>query len=548
MQGFGQRAKNYFQYSIIADAMILIRESVMGGITSIIEYDQSLKNLQAIMQATDDEVRQMGVAMEDVASSTKFSATEVAEGMQILGQAGLSAKETVNTIGAVADLATGTLTDMSTSVDLITTALRVFGIQSENSAHVADVFANAVNGSKLTIDKLRTAMNYVGPIAASAGVSLEETAASMMTLANSGQRASTIGTGLRRMLAELVDPSKKMQEAAARAGISLSELNPEANDLSDVLRSLGVVISDTDTAFDLFGKRGAAAALSLTKNVSGGFASMLESANRFGTASEMAEKQMEGLGVSFKNLQDKLKLIAIALGKAGSITALKAFADMARALADALVWLIDNAIAPLISVFKPLTDIFKVMPPLMQAIVVIVTLLTLKFSLLSKAIAFFTITSAPSAFASLATSAGTATAGVGTLTGAVTILRTAIATLLGPVGLIVVGIGSLAAAYLLLTENTDNQIASFEKLRQEIDNNITSVDAFIVQVAGMADKDLSDAELLKFMDQLTDKFPELSAEVYGAEDPIRAAAIALEELKKSLQDQAYEESIKGLDG
>jgi TP901 family phage tail tape measure protein len=554
-QELGKRLKNYVMYRIIADSVIAAKEAFTGASEAIIDYDQSLKNLQAIMQATDDEVRQMGVAIEDVASGTKFSAQEVADGMQILGQAGLTSAEAVSSIQAVADLATGTLTNMSTSVDLVTTSLRVFGIQAKDSAHVADVFANAVNGSKLTIDKLRTAMNYVGPIAKSAGVSLEETSAAMMTLANSGQRASTIGTGLRRMFAELIDPSEKMTAAAERAGISLDELNPSANDLSDVLRSLGVVITDADVAFDLFGKRGAAAVLSLTNDVTGGFEAMMHTTNRFGTAAAMAKKQMEGLGVSFKNLQDKIKLVAIAMGKAGMISAMKVFVDMLRDLADSTVWLIDNAIAPLLGTLKPLGNIFAALPAVIQATAVAVGVLALQFKGLSGAVAFLGNTSIVARFKSAgaaASEAGIAAAAASPrfykLAGAFSAVRTAIASLLGRLGLIGAAIIGLAAAYALLTENTDKQIASFEKIRNEIDNNITSVDAFSAEVEAMSNRKLADGELIKFLDQLTDKFPELSAEVYGAEDPLLAAADALDKLKKSLNDQKYEEAIKGLDG
>ena len=118
----------------------------------------------------------MGETIKQVASTTKFSAAEVAEGMRIIGQAGFSAAEAIQTMQAVSDLATGTLSSMASTVDLVTTAMQVFKIDASESASVADVFANAVNRSKLTIDKLRTSFNYVGPIARDVGVSFKETA------------------------------------------------------------------------------------------------------------------------------------------------------------------------------------------------------------------------------------------------------------------------------------------------------------------------------------------------------------------------------------
>jgi len=315
-KGFGERLTNYIQYRVIADTVMKMQDAFFGAITVIKDFDQSLKDLQAITGATNSEVAVMGEKIISVAKNTKFSASEVAAGMVILGQAGLSASETVNTIAAVSDLATGTLSDMSTSVDLVSTAMSVFEISADRASYVSDVFANAINKSKLDVDKLRTALNYVGPVAQEAGVSFEEVSASMMTLANSGQRASTIGTGLRRLFSDLVDPPEKLAAAVGKAGLSLTDLDPRIHSLSTVLTNLNLVVHDSQQAFDIFGRYGANAVLAL-KGADSGFAEMLRTVSESGTAARMAAVQVEGLGVIFKNLKDRVEILGISLGNAG---------------------------------------------------------------------------------------------------------------------------------------------------------------------------------------------------------------------------------------
>ncbi len=339
---FAEKVKTVLQFRLISEAILNLKSAINSGVTSIVEYDQALKDLQAITGATSLEVAQMGMKILEVASTTKFSASEVASGMRTIGQAGFSASEAVETMQAVSDLATGTLSDMGTTVDLVTTAMRVYRIDASESAMVSDVFANAVNRSKLTVDKLRTAMNYVGPIARDSGVSFKELAASMGTLANSGLRASTIGTGLRRVFAELIDPSKKLTEASREAGVALSELDPRTSSLSDVMRNLSLVVDDAQVAFDVFGKRGASAVLALSSAESN-FDSMLQTISAQGTAAQQAAIQMEGLGVSFKNLQDKIGLLAIALGDAGIADAMRILIDLARDLVDVFTNIINNS-------------------------------------------------------------------------------------------------------------------------------------------------------------------------------------------------------------
>jgi len=348
LRTFSDKVRTVLEFRSISEALLQVKAAVIGATQSIIEYDQALKDLQAITGATDNEVAQMGVTILDVASKTKFSAAEVAEGMRVIGQSGFSASEAIQTMQAVSDLATGTLSSMATTVDLVTTAMRVFDIDASRSTEVVDVFANAVNKSKLTIDKLRTAMNFVGPIAKESGVSFQELSAAMGTLANSGIRASTIGTGLRRVFAELVDPSKKLKAAADAVGVSLRDLSPESNDLGSVLDNLRLVIKDTGTAFDLFGKRGAASLLALTSS-SSQFDNMLDLVSRSGTAAAQAAKQMEGLGISFKNLKDKLGVLAIALGKGGIATAFKLVVDAARFVVDSFILLAGTPIGGLVT-------------------------------------------------------------------------------------------------------------------------------------------------------------------------------------------------------
>lgn len=340
---FGEKFRTVLEFRGISEVIIMAKLAILGARDAIIEYDQALKDLQAITGATDSEVAQMGKTILEVASTTKFSATEVAAGMRTIGQAGFTASDAMQTMQGVSDLATGTLSDMSQVVDLVTTAMKVFNIQASESTKVVDTFANAVNRSKLTITKLRTAMNYVGPVANDANITFQEMSAAMMTLANSGLRASTIGTGLRRVFAELVAPSKKMKEAASEVGIALMDLDPTSNSLASVLGNLGIVLQDTSVAFDLFGKRGAAAAIALTSQ-DNQYNELLATVSRTGTAAEQAAKQMEGLGVSFKNLQDKLKNLGIALGAGGIATALRVFVDLLRLVVDRLTELSETIV------------------------------------------------------------------------------------------------------------------------------------------------------------------------------------------------------------
>ena len=375
-------------FAVAGSAIYAVTRSLRAGLEAIVDYDQALYNLQAITGASDAQIRAMGSTMLDVARATKFSSTEVAEGMVLLGQAGLSAEEAINAISSVASLATGTLSSMALTADLMTTTIRAFNIDASQSSRIADVMANAINKSKLTVDKLRVAFNFVGAAAAQTGLSLEETAASMMVMANAGIRASTIGTGMRQVLARLLAPSRKLREAFEEHGIELDRVNPKIVGFQTAMKNLLPAIYDHEKgaidmakAYELFGLRGAQAAAILGKAFmlegAGSFKTALTFAHRLGTALEMQGKQAEGLGVKLKNLADRLKNVAIAFGgSSGLVSVLKGAIDVMAKLSHIIEVLLKTGLSSLLIQITAVALALK-------GLLVILTLLNVKFLHLS---------------------------------------------------------------------------------------------------------------------------------------------------------------------
>jgi hypothetical protein len=287
MSSLVSHLKSFASYAAAATIISGIAATFGYAVSAVIKFDQALHDLQAITQATDREVGLMGEKIREVGRTTKFSAIEVAAAMRTLGQAGFTAVEAIEAIDSVAAL----------------------------TSRVADIFANAVNRSKLTIDKLRIAFNYIGPIAAKAGVELEETATLMMMLANAGVRASTSGTGTRRMFQQLMSPTEKFAEAIKKAGYSTEDLNPQLTDMRDIIRRLSEIVPDAQAAFEMFSLRSSAAVAALSSQGVASFDALHSATKRTGSALEMQKTQLEGLGLIYKQAADKATDLALAFGE-----------------------------------------------------------------------------------------------------------------------------------------------------------------------------------------------------------------------------------------
>ncbi|RKX65791.1 MAG: phage tail tape measure protein, partial [Tenericutes bacterium] len=518
-------------YSAAGTLLFGFVNALRVGTVEIIEFDQALKNLQAISGATNAQIGQMRDTMEDVAEKTKFSTTEIAKGMVLLTQAGLSASEAMNAIGPVADLAAGTLSSLEMVTDLVTTSIRAFNLDAIETTRVADVMANAINRSKLTIDKLRIAFNFAGATAAQAGLSIEETAASMMVLANNGLRASTIGTGLRQVLARLLSPGRKLRESYAQFNIELEKINPRTVGFKNALMTLLPVLWDTEKqsvdmakAFQLFGLRGAQAAAVLAKSfmsedIRTSFEGMLSYTYEVGASQRMAAKQAEGLAFKFKNLADRAKLLALALGEGGVATVL-------RVLADSLRYVVGT-----------LTDVFstKLAQTTLQ-----LTVFTAAILALGKAVQLLGIAFKKTALVQTMTMFLSFRSIGGTIAAILVPIKALIGFLTQPWILVAAGISAVAIAIYKAKTATDDYISSIRNQIEELKNVNNTVTTYRKLIEGLrermdAGEDVSREYVATFTRLRTD-FKKLQ-EVYGDLIPqVDLTTLSHQELLKVLED------------
>lgn len=183
------------------------------------------------MAAVEMQVRALG-------QSTMYTASEVAQGLTELGQAGLSAGDAMVALRPSLDLAMIGGIDMAKSADIATNVMMTFGMQAKDLAEVVDVMATAVTNSNTNIEQLANALTYAGPAAHTAGVSMRDTVAAVEALANSGIKASRSGTALRRLFVSILNPTEKGAAMMQRYGISVLDAEGKTRGLVDIVGQL----------------------------------------------------------------------------------------------------------------------------------------------------------------------------------------------------------------------------------------------------------------------------------------------------------------------
>lgn len=252
-EGLGARIRTFAQYRVINATM----EAIKNLGTAAVELESNFANIQAIVSASDSEMGKLRNTILRVGEASKYSVEEIAKATTMLGQAGLSADEINNVLETTTQLAAGTGSELSNTVDLMTSALAVWGLNSEEASHLSDVMVTGMNRTKATLETFRMAVQYAGATMASLNVSFDEFASVAAAASNAGLRASVVGTGLRAMTSELISPTKKMVAGLAQLGLSTEDVNIESQGLVNVLYKLKNAGLTAANAYDLFGKRAA---------------------------------------------------------------------------------------------------------------------------------------------------------------------------------------------------------------------------------------------------------------------------------------------------
>lgn len=208
------------------------------------EFDQAMTESLAIMDDVSGEMRTlMEQRAVDISKSSKFAAKDIAAGYYDLASAGLTAQETLDSIGSVAQFAQAGLMDMGKAGEYLagaTAALtpELVGVatKSEAMARVADVLTHANNKALGTIEDFASALtNKMAPAMRIQNMSLEDGVAMLMVYAEQNIRGKAAGQQAYMALRDLQSATSRAGEAWKEYGISVFDAGGEMRRLPDIL-------------------------------------------------------------------------------------------------------------------------------------------------------------------------------------------------------------------------------------------------------------------------------------------------------------------------
>lgn len=316
-------AQNWKVAAAAATAAVVALRTLGSAIRVLREFEGSMAAVGAISRASVQDLAAMRDVAKELGSSTEFSAAQAADGMRFLAMAGFDAKQSMAAIPDVLDLATASGMGLANAADIASNIMSAFSVEAENASDVTDALAAVSSRANTSVEQLGDAMKFVGPVAAALDISINDAAAAMGVLSDNGLQGSLAGTGLRKVLSSLVNPTTEAEEALSAMGVALEDLNPQTNDLTDIVDTLAGAGLDAADALTIFGDRGGPAILALTNSRGRLRELTAEMENVDGAATDMAATMRDNLEGDAMSLVSAMQGLIIAIGDAGLTAVLR---------------------------------------------------------------------------------------------------------------------------------------------------------------------------------------------------------------------------------
>lgn len=243
------------------------------------DFTDGMAKMSTLFDTTKVNVGTLSKEFIGLSNETGRSATELAEA----GYQALSASVPVEKLGGFvktsANLAKVGFTDTATAVDVMTTAINAYGMETEDADKIANNLVRTQNLGKTTVSELASSMGKIIPTASSMNVILDNLCTAYVSLTKQGIATAEATTYTNSMLNEMGDSGTTVGGILKdQTGKSFQELMADGNSLGDVLAILQTYANETGTNFnELWGSTEAGkAAIALLNGGADEFNSTLE--------------------------------------------------------------------------------------------------------------------------------------------------------------------------------------------------------------------------------------------------------------------------------
>ena len=244
-QGIGTAALDVSKAlaSVYADIGKLSIKAVQASTEVGKSFESSMSQIAATMGKTTDEISDLTEKAKEMGATTQFSATEAAQGLNILAMSGLNTEEQIAGIEKVLNLAAAGGLTLESAASYATGTVKGFGDTMENAQYYTDLMAKGATLANTNVNDLGAALSKTAANANSYGQTADGVTLSLLRLAEQNVTGENAATQLNRAMADLYTPTDNAKQALQELGIAAYDSQGNTRDFNVVVDELNAKLS-----------------------------------------------------------------------------------------------------------------------------------------------------------------------------------------------------------------------------------------------------------------------------------------------------------------
>lgn len=323
----------------------------LAGLKGAVDLEQSIANVNAALGGVDvGTLDQLQASIQEIGVKSQYSAVEVAGVTENLAKTGMSTEKIMGgATQAVVDLSQATGDGLEPAFTGIVQAMSTWNpelvgatIGMGDASRAADILTTAANQSTAGLTDIIGGMRPLGPVAASMGISYEESAAAIALFTNNGLKGADAGISLARGLQNLADPTSEAAGLMGDLGIAAFDMEGTFVGFPSLFRQLqGSMGGMSDQAqltalSTIFGAEAMDVMGLAIMNGAEPLEAMIALMAESGTAAEQSALRMDTLGAQFDTLKEGVLTLAASF-VSGLLPGFRFVVDGANMLVDAMM-------------------------------------------------------------------------------------------------------------------------------------------------------------------------------------------------------------------
>lgn len=284
------------------------------------DFDKAMSQVAATMGTTVDEITELRDFAKEMGSTTAFSATQAAEGLNYMALAGYSAEQSMEMLPTVLNLAAAGNMELATASDMVTDAQSALGLTTKETVDLVDQMAKASSTTNTSVSQLGEAMLTVGGTAKMMKGGTQELSQVLGLLADNGIKGAEGGTALRNILLALSAPTSKAATEMNKLGLDVFDASGNMRSMEDIIGDLNGALAGmsdeerTKAISNIFNKRDLKSVNALLGTSAERWNEVGNAINNAGgAASQMADTQLDNMAGSLTMLKSALEGAGIAI-------------------------------------------------------------------------------------------------------------------------------------------------------------------------------------------------------------------------------------------